>query len=127
MATKSADGDKRMVVLVIDDDPTIRLLASDFIADSGFEALKAANADEAVQILESRDDIRAIFTADDMPGSMDGLRLAHAVRDRWPAIHFIIASAYRRIAQREMPPGSRFFMKPYNPKHMVAALRDAAA
>lgn len=125
METKSTDRDKRMVVLVIDDDPVIRLFASDFIADSGFEALEAADANEAVQILESRGDIHAIFTDIDMPGSTGGLKLAHAVRDRWPPIHIIITSAL--AANREMPVGSHFSMKTYDPDHILAMLRDIAA
>jgi CheY-like chemotaxis protein len=123
MATKGTDYNKRVVVLVIEDDRAIRLLVSDFIADSGFEALEAADADEAVQILESRDDIRAVFTDINMPGSMDGLKLAHTVRDRWPSIHIIVTSGYRRVAKGEIPLGSFFFVKPYNPEHIVAVLR----
>lgn len=127
MPMEGTDCDKRVVVLVIEDDPAIRILVCDFIADSGFEALEAANADKAVQILESRDDIRTIFTDINMPGSMDGLKLAHAVRDRWPPIHIIVTSAYRQIAKGDMPAGSHFFMKPYNPAHIVVVLRDIAA
>jgi CheY-like chemotaxis protein len=90
MTTKSTDYDKRLFVLVIEDDPAIRLLVSDIVADSGFEALEAADADEAVQILESRGDIRAVFTDINMPGSVDGLKLANAVRDRWPPTHIFV-------------------------------------
>ncbi len=127
MSTKNMDGDKLMVVLVIDDDPRIQQLVSDFIADSGFEVLNAGDADEAVHVLEGRDDIRAIFTDICMPGSMDGLKLAYAVRARWPLIRIFITSAYRMATEWDMPFGSRFFMKPYNPEHVVVALRGMAA
>ena len=126
MAMMGAESDKRVVVLVIEDDAIIRLLASEFIADSGFEALEAANADEAVRILESRDDIRAIFTDINMPGSMDGLMLAHAVRDRWPPIHIIATSGRALVGGRQLPVGARFFMKPYRLEHIVGALRGQA-
>ena len=127
MAIKGMDRDKRVVVLLIEEDPVIRLLASEFIADSGFEVLNAANSDEAIQILESRDDIRVMFTEINMSGSMDGLKLAHAVRDRWPPIHIVATTGCRQIAERELPPGSRFFLKPYNPQQIVRVLEDLSA
>src|ERR1700733_14818993 len=74
------------VVLAVEDEPLILMLAIDMIRDAGFEALRASNADEAISILESRDDIRIVFTDINMPGSMDGIKLAHAVRGRWPRL-----------------------------------------
>jgi CheY-like chemotaxis protein len=62
------------------------MLAVDLVEEEGFVAIEAANADEAVRILESRSDIAIVFTDIDMPGSMDGMRLAVAIRDRWPPI-----------------------------------------
>jgi CheY-like chemotaxis protein len=97
MAIELAKDDKRMVILVIEDEPLIRMVVSEYIADAGFEALEAANADIAIEILERRGDIRAIFTDINMPGSMDGLKLARAVRDRWPPIHIIITSGIPRL------------------------------
>jgi CheY-like chemotaxis protein len=77
---------KAPVVLIVEDEMVIRLGAVKMAEDAGFEVLEAANADEAIEILESRNDIRLVFTDIHMPGSMDGLKLAHAVRDRWPPI-----------------------------------------
>jgi CheY-like chemotaxis protein len=127
MAIELADIDNCLVILVIEDEPMTRAVVSDFIANAGFVALQAANADTAIEILESRDDIRAIFTDINMPGSMDGLKLAHAVRDRWPPIHIIITSAIPRIAKGDMPDGCLFFQKPYNPRHIVGVLSSLAA
>ena len=62
--------------------------------DAGFAVLEASNADEALAILESRSDIRAVFTDIRMPGSMDGWELAGAIRRRWPPMHLIVASAH---------------------------------
>ncbi len=113
---------KHAVVLIIEDEPLMRLFASEFIADAGFEVLEAQNADEAVQILENRDDISIIFTDVNMPESIDGLKLAHAVRERWPPIRIIITSGRDIVADRKLPVGARFFMKPYKPEHIVEAL-----
>jgi CheY-like chemotaxis protein len=72
------------VILVVEDEVLIRMMAVRVAEDSGFEALSAASADEAIGILESRSDVRLVFTDVNMPGSMNGLRFAHAVRGRWP-------------------------------------------
>jgi CheY-like chemotaxis protein len=56
--------------------------------------METANADEAIRILESRNDIRIVFTNIEMPGSMDGVKLAARVRDRWPPIEIILTSGY---------------------------------
>ena len=81
----------RNVVLIVEDDALLRLHAVDLIEEAGFIALEAENADEAVAILEQRSDIVLLFTDINMPGSMDGLKLAHAVRDRWPPIKIIVS------------------------------------
>jgi CheY-like chemotaxis protein len=73
--------------------------------------VSAYSADQAIAILESRNDIRLIFTDIDMPGSMDGLKLSAAVRYRWPPIQIIITSGKRPAAA--IPEGSRFLPKPY--------------
>ena len=70
-------------VLVVEDETLLLLSICEALASEGYEVLTAANADEAIEILESRNDINTVFTDVEMPGSMDGLRLAAAVRDRW--------------------------------------------
>ena len=88
---------KPPVVLVVEDDRLLRLLAVEIVEDAGLVAVEAANADEAIAILERRVDIALIFTDVDMPGTMDGLKLAHAVRRRWPPIKIIIVSGKTRL------------------------------
>ena len=92
---------RRPVVLVVEDEFLIRISAVEIIEDAGFDILQAADADEALEILQVRGDIRVIFTDIHMPGSMDGLRLAHAVRGRWPPIKIIATSG--RINVRIAP------------------------
>ena len=99
--------DRKPVVLVVEDENLIRLSALDMVEEAGFEAIAASDADEAIRILESRNDIRAVFTDVHMPGSMDGLRLARVVRNRWPPVALIVTSGRRSVLERERPEGRR--------------------
>jgi two-component system, response regulator PdtaR len=112
------------VVLVVEDDWLLKLLAVEIVEDAGFVAVEAANADEAVAILERRTDIALVFTDVDMPGSMDGLRLAHAVRDRWPPVKIIIVSGKTHLSEADLPSDTRFFSKPYSVPHMISQLKS---
>jgi CheY-like chemotaxis protein len=113
---------EKVVVLVVDDEALIRMNAVQMVEDAGFTALEAGNADEAIRILESRTDIQLVFTDINMSGSMDGLRLAHAIRGRWPPIHLIITSGLHSPNQDELPANGRFISKPYTAEHIAAAL-----
>jgi CheY-like chemotaxis protein len=88
---------EKPVILVVEDEILVRLTAVAIAEDAGFEVLSATTADEALSILEARTDVRLVFTDVQMPGSMDGLRLAHAVRDRWPPVELIVTSGRRHI------------------------------
>lgn len=114
---------KAPAVLIVEDESLIRLCAVEAVEDAGFEVIEAANADEAIRILESRSDVRVVFTDLHMPGSMDGLKLAHAVRSRWPPIKIIVTSGRETVAEQDLPAGGRFFAKPYDPGEIKDALR----
>jgi len=114
------------LVLVVEDDPFVRMDAVDMVEEAGFQAIEASNAVEAIEIMEARPDIRILFTDIDMPGSMDGLALARAVRDRWPPVHIIIASGHVRVASRDLPSRALFFAKPYQRGAIKAALSGFA-
>jgi CheY-like chemotaxis protein len=115
------------VVLVVEDEPLLRMLAVEVVAAAGFVAIEARHADEAVAMLESRSDISILFTDIDMPGSMDGLKLAHAVRGRWPPIKILVVSGKVRLQPSELPSSSRFAGKPYRAEAMVEELRSLIA
>lgn len=117
----------RAVVLVVEDEPILRMMAVDLVEDAGFEAVEAMGADDAVRILETRLDIRIVFTDVDMPGGMDGMKLAAAIRDRWPPIEIIITSGKRHIGKDELPERSVFFPKPYRREQVTAAMLRMAA
>jgi CheY-like chemotaxis protein len=102
----------RPVVLIVEDEILVRLDAVEVIEGRGFEAIEASNADEAISILEQRNDIGLIFTDIDMPGSMDGVKLAHFVKDRWPPIKIIATSGHAKITANDLPQGVRFMPKP---------------
>lgn len=115
------------VVLVVEDEPILRMMAVDVVEEAGFEAVEAAGADEAVAILESRPDIRIVFTDIDMPGGADGMKLAAAIRDRWPPIEIIITSGKRKPRPEDMPARGVFFPKPYKRQEVAAMMRRMAA
>jgi CheY-like chemotaxis protein len=112
------------VVLVVEDEMLLRMRAVDMVEDAGYSSVEAADADEAVAILESRSDIALMLTDVQMPGSMDGLKLAHAVRERWPPIKIILVSGQLRLENSDIPADSRFFGKPLAAKEMIAELQS---
>jgi CheY-like chemotaxis protein len=112
------------VVLVVEDEMLLRMRAVDMVEDAGYTSVEAVNADEAVAILESRSDIALLFTDIQMPGSMDGLKLAHAVHERWPPIRIILVSGQLKLADVQIPADSRFFGKPLQAKDLIAEMQN---
>jgi CheY-like chemotaxis protein len=113
------------VVLVVEDEPIVRLDAIDSLTHAGFRVIDAANADEAIAILESRRDIRVVVTDIQMPGSMDGLKLAATIGDRWPPIALIVTSGRIFIQQQDLPEHGRFLPKPYSSNGLIEAIHAA--
>jgi CheY-like chemotaxis protein len=116
----------RSIVLVVEDEPLLRMMATDLIEEAGFTVVAAASADEAVHILETRLDIRIVFSDIDMPGSMDGLKLAAAIRDRWPPIEIILTSGAVNKAGAGLPDRAVFFPKPYSHTLLIDTLNGFA-
>ena len=111
------------IVLVVEDEMVLRMRAVDIVEDAGFRPIEAASADQALAILESRDDISLLLTDIQMPGSMDGLMLAHAVHTRWPQIKIILVSGQVAVTDADKPLNSRFFPKPLGIDEMIGELR----
>src|SRR4029450_119836 len=109
----------RPLVLVVEDEFLVRMNAVSLLEEAGFGVLEAASADDAIALLESRKDIRIVFTDINMPGSMDGLRLAHAIRNRWPPIELVLTSGRVRVRNDALPARGRFLSKPYDPNKLV--------
>ena len=95
-------------VLIVEDELLVRMDAVDMIRSLGFEVVEVENADDAIRVLEDRPDITVVFTDIQMPGSMDGLKLAAAIRGRWPPIKIVATSGLSKISEDDLPPGSRF-------------------
>lgn len=112
----------KAVVLVVEDSALIRMGAVDLVLSAGYEALEACDADEAICILESRDDIDLVFTDVQMPGTMDGIKLSHYIRERWPPVKLLVASGAAILAESSLPKGSLFFSKPYSDHEIVAKM-----
>ncbi|MGO9357585.1 MAG: response regulator [Xanthobacteraceae bacterium] len=112
------------IVLVVEDEMLLRMRAVDMVEDAGFSSVEAVDADEAVAILESRSDIALLLTDIQMPGSLDGLKLAHAVRARWPRIKIILVSGQLQLADTDIPADSRFFGKPLEAETMIAVMQN---
>ena len=112
----------KAVVLVVEDSTIIRMGALELALSAGYEALEARDADEAIRILESRDDIDLVFTDVQMPGTMDGIKLSHYIRDRWPPVKLIVASGNAILEETSLPVGSRFFSKPYDEHSITDAM-----
>jgi CheY-like chemotaxis protein len=115
------------VVLVVEDEPLLRMAATDMVESAGFVAIEAANATDAIRMLETRFDVRIVFSDIDMPLGIDGMKLAAIIRDRWPPIEIILVSGHVDSPDVELPAGSLFFSKPYREAEVVDAMRKFAA
>jgi two-component system, response regulator PdtaR len=117
-------GATRSVVLVVEDDFLLRMDAVDIARSAGFDAIEARNADEAIAILVARPTIHIIFTDVQMPGSMDGIKLAKFVKDRWPPIKIVATSGRLKVRADDLPEGARFIPKPYTPAQIIETFRQ---
>jgi CheY-like chemotaxis protein len=113
-------------VLIVEDEPLIRMGAVSLMEDAGFEVYEAGSADAAIALLE-RHEISLIFTDVNMPGSMDGLKLAHYVRGRWPPVKIIVTSGHVNLTKESLPAGALFLPKPYDPAEITHNVRELLA
>ena len=111
-------------ILVVEDEALLRMYAADLLEENGFSVVEAENADTALKLLETRDDVRLLFTDVRMPGSCDGMELARKVHARWPHILLVITSGHLRPAQAEIPDHGHFIGKPYGTNELLAEVYD---
>ena len=111
-------------VLIVEDEPLIRTGAVYLIEDARIKVYEAGSADAAIALLELHKEIRLIFTDVDMPGSMDGLKLAHYVRGRWPPVKIIVTSGHIKVTEESLPAGAIFLPKPYDPTEIAHKVRE---
>ena len=116
----------RPVVLIVEDEPLLRFSGAEMVGDAGYDVVEAGSADQAIVILEARSDIHIVFTDIQMPGSMDGLKLAWFVRNRWPPIKLVVTSRRVAVAERDLPSGGLFIGKPYTSPRIAEVLTSLA-
>jgi len=112
----------RVKILVVENEAIIRIELAAQLGDMGLQVLIASNADQAIALLDAHPDINVLMTDVTMPGSMDGVRLAHHVRNRWPPIKIVATSGRLGMGVDELPSGSTFFAKPYSPETVKQAI-----
>lgn len=109
-------------VLIVEDEALVRMFAADALVDAGYRVFEAGDAYEALQVLETRNDISALVTDIEMPGAMNGLALAAIVRRRWPSIAVLLNSGRVRPGRDDLPEGTSFLGKPYRPDELIGLL-----
>ena len=113
-------------VLLVEDEPLVRLLSNDTLTAAGFHVIEACDAEEAIIMLEAKPGIAAVVTDVRMPGSLDGFALAHLVSNRWPQMGIVVTSAHAVPGEGDLPGSSEFLPKPYQPSRLIEAVRNAA-
>ena len=117
---------RRPIVLIVEDESLLRTSGAEMVAEAGFEVIEAGSADEAIAILQARSDIHIVFTDIQMPGSMDGLKLAWFVSDRWPPIRLVVTSGRVAVREEDLPKGGLFIGKPYTAQRIAEVLGSLA-
>ena len=120
------DSGARLVILVVEDQTLVRMFMTDFLDEAGFKVFEAVSADEALTVLEARPDVQAVVTDIEMPGSMNGIELAHMIRHRWPGVGVIVTSGRQRPGLEDLPDGVPFLAKPYVPETVITVIGQMA-
>ena len=118
---------KHPVVLLVEDEPLVRLTQVDILKEAEFWVVEAQDADEAFELLKTRPEINAVLTDVDMPGSMDGFEFARLVRQGWPEVGVLVISGKTGPGPGDLPPNATFLHKPIMPDTLIAALQDVRA
>jgi DNA-binding NtrC family response regulator len=115
------------IVLIVDDEPLQRMTVADMLYEAGFWTVEASDAEQALRMLESRDDIRIVFLDIVMNHGMNGLELAAIVRERWPRVDIVLASGKMYAPEEALPDRAVFFHKPYRSRDVVPVLHRMAS
>ena len=113
-------------VLLVEDEPLVRLFISDLLEEADFKVVEASNADEARVLLEAGLPVNVLLTDVDMPGACDGYELARRVHESWPEVEILIMSGRRWPEQGDLPPGAAFLAKPCPNESIVSHVHSAA-
>jgi CheY-like chemotaxis protein len=112
------------IILVVEDEPFVRMIAVDLLAEQGRIILEAGNAEEALEILDAEDRIDLLFTDINMPGELDGLDLAKIAYRRQPDLKLIVTSGAKRLTSDEIPDDGAFIPKPYSTQTLTRLVQS---
>lgn len=112
------------VILLVEDEPLVRMLGMDVLEEAGFAVVEAVDAREALAQLEAHPEVDILFTDVQMPGDLDGVQLARIVHDQRPDVRLVVASGHARLSADDLPDNGRFVPKPYRPDELVGVMRD---
>ena len=118
---------KKCTVLVVEDEPLIRMDLVDRLQGNGCQTLEAGSALEAITILHQRTDVTVVFTDVQLPGTMDGIQLAKYVRERWPPTMIVVSSGKVVPAPDALAEGIPFLTKPYDDATLLSVMDDVKA
>jgi DNA-binding NtrC family response regulator len=121
---RMGDKESDWAVLVVEDEPIVRMIAVELLEDAGLGVCEANGADDAIAALERHKEIRVLFTDVRMPGSMNGYALAHYVHSRWPEIKIIVTSGHTKVREDSLPPGAMFMPKPCDPALLSRCIKE---
>jgi CheY-like chemotaxis protein len=114
-------------ILVVDDDPILRVHISELLQDAGYQVLEASNTDEALAVLEQHSNIKLLFTDVQMPPGADGIALAEIVQNRWPDVSVLVTSGGLNLSDDDIPDGGEFVSKPYSRKLLLSRIERMIA
>jgi two-component system, response regulator PdtaR len=114
-------------VLVVDDEPILRLFACEALEEAGYEVVGASSADEAIALLRRGTPFGAVLTDIEMPGDLDGLELAWNIQAHWPEITVVITSGRKLPRPDEIPRAASFLPKPFSADRLVDTMRSSSA
>jgi CheY-like chemotaxis protein len=110
-------------VLVVEDEELVRIDNCERLEQAGLTVLEAADADEALALLEAHPEVRVLVTDVKMPGWMSGIDLARQVEKRWPEISILVTSAFYSADERELPENMTLLPKPFSPERLTDQVR----
>ncbi|HYF52942.1 MAG TPA: response regulator [Salinarimonas sp.] len=114
----------RPVVLLVEDEPLVRLVQVEILRDDRLWVVEAGDADEAFELMRGRPDIRVVVTDVDMPGSINGFEFARLVHQGWPDIGIVVTSGKMRPDPGDLPEGAIFVPKPTSADVLTAKIRS---
>ena len=121
---------RTVTVLVVEDEPIVRLALSDYLQENGFKVFEARSTREAMEILEAPErKVDLVFVDIQLPGVINGLGLATWVKSKRPEIAVVLTSGYADKARsaHDLFEGALFLDKPYDMARVVTTFRQALA